>query len=66
MKNLKEGDNVVMHSCIEATNPKYKGKLIKCTSDSFKEKKGYNPEEVVFLDGVSGYFSTRFLEKVEL
>lgn len=66
MKNLKEGDNVVMHSCIEATNSKYKGKLIKCTSDSFMERKGYSPEEVVFLDGVSGYFSARFLEKVEL
>ncbi|TDQ22766.1 hypothetical protein [Tenacibaculum caenipelagi] len=63
MKNLKKGNKVVMHSCIEAKNPKYKGKLIECRTDSYLSKDG---EEVVFLDGVSGYFSTRFLEKVEL
>jgi len=56
---FKRGDKVVMHTCMEAIMPKYKGKIWTCQTDSFRDKGG---EEVVFLDGFSGYFSTEFLK----
>ena len=63
MKNIKKGDKVIMHSCREANFPKYKDKKIECLSDSFKNINGI---EVVFLNGVSGYFICKYLKKVEL
>lgn len=59
---FKEGDKVVMHTCAEAEMPKYKGKILVCDSDSFVSKSG---QEVVFLEGVSGFFLCDFLKKEE-
>ena len=58
---LKEGDKVVMHTCAESDLPKYKNKLLTCTSESFIR----NGNHVVFLKEVSGYFLVDFLQKVD-
>ena len=58
---LKEGDKVVMHTCAESDLPKYKNKLLTCTSDSFIK----NENHVVFLKEVSGYFLVDFLQKID-
>ncbi|QQV90473.1 hypothetical protein Harreka1_66 [Olleya phage Harreka_1] len=57
MKNLKGGDKVVMHNCYEASFNK--DKVFTCREDSFISSSG---DEVVFLNGVSGYFCCRFLK----
>ncbi|WP_271407187.1 hypothetical protein [Tenacibaculum soleae] len=49
-----------MYSHIEAENPKCKEELIKRTSDSFIERKGYTSEEFAFLDGAIGCFLAHF------
>lgn len=59
---FKRGDKVIIHSCLEAVMPKNKGKTFTCKTDSFRAKSG---EEVVFLDGFSGYFSTEFLKPTD-
>ena len=46
MRQLKNGDKVVMHTCIEAE--RYEGKVWTCRTDSYVSKCG---EEVVFLEG---------------
>lgn len=61
-ETFKKGDKVVMHTCSEASLPKYKGKLWTCQTDSFLSK---GKEEVVFLEGFSGYFSAEFLQQVQ-
>lgn len=61
MKEFKTGDQVVMHSCHEADLPQYKGKIWTCRSDSYIAKCG---DEVVFLDGFSGYFMADYLQSV--
>jgi hypothetical protein len=60
---LKKGEKVVMHSCIEAKIPEYNGKIWTCKTDSFTDKANL---EVVFLEGFSGYFFCKFLQKVNL
>ncbi len=60
---LKKGDKVVMHSCMEANNPKYYGKVWTCQNDSYKNSSG---SELVFLEGFSGSFSVDFLQLVKL
>jgi hypothetical protein len=52
-----------MHSCGEATFPENKGKIWKCLTDSFKSK---SDTDVVFLDGYSGSFITKYLQSVYL
>ena len=59
MLNFKINDLVIMHTCMEAST--YKGKELKCTSDSFMS---CSNDEVVFLEGVSGFFCCEFLKKV--
>lgn len=59
-ETFKKGDKVVMHSCAEAFIKEYKNKVWTCLTDSFLAK---SKEEVVFLDGFSGYFSAEFLTK---
>ena len=59
---LKKGDRVVMHTCMESKGENF-GKIWTCRTDSFKNDAGI---EVVFLDGFSGYFSTKFLQPVSL
>lgn len=58
---LKEGDMVVMHTCGEAEH--YTGKIWTCRSDEFKSTSG---SQVVFLEGFSGYFLTKYLQYVNL
>jgi hypothetical protein len=41
----------------------FANKFIECKSDSFFDKSG---DEVVFLEGVSCYFMTEYLQKVEI
>lgn len=61
-ETFKQGDKVVMHTCYEASLPKYKDKLWTCQTDSFLSK---GKEEVVFLEGFSGYFAAEFLQRVQ-
>jgi hypothetical protein len=61
-ETFKKGDNVVMHSCYEATFPEYNGKIWTCQTDSFKSKSG---SDVVFLEGFSGSFSSKYLQIVK-
>ena len=65
MELLKKGDKVVMHTCLEAET--YNGKIWTCEGDEFtKGKEKYYQENVVFLEGFSGYFCTKFLQKVNV
>lgn len=59
---LKKGDKVVMHTCLESKG-KNLGKVWTCRTDSFKCEAGI---EVVFLEGFSGFFYTKFLQPVKL
>jgi hypothetical protein len=52
-----------MHTCIEATLPKYKGKVWTCRTDSYIDKAG---QEVVFLEGFSGCFMCSYLVQVNI
>lgn len=56
---LKKGDKVIMHTCFEASIPKYKNKVWTCQTDSFISK---SKDEVVFLEGFSGYFAVEYLK----
>ncbi|RXG32025.1 hypothetical protein [Leeuwenhoekiella marinoflava] len=58
---FKKGDQVVMHSCIEANNPKNYGRIFTCSADSKKQL----GNEVVFLELYSGYFSVKHLARVK-
>ncbi|WP_088832617.1 hypothetical protein [Paenibacillus tyrfis] len=62
--NLKKGDAVVMHTCMEARNPKYAGRVWTCKSDAFRPK-GHDYDSI-FLEGFSGSFSAEYLVKVSL
>ena len=59
---LKKGDKVVMHTCLESKG-KNLGKVWTCHTDSFKCDAGI---EVVFLEGFSGFFYTKFLQPIKL
>lgn len=61
-ETFKKGDKVVMHTCYEASLPKYKGKIWVCQTDSFMDR---GKQEVVFLENFSGYFSAEFLKRVD-
>jgi hypothetical protein len=56
---LLKGDTVVMHSCGEANF--YKGKIWKCQTDSYLDR---GKQEVVFIEGFSGCFSAKYLQRV--
>jgi hypothetical protein len=64
MKNFKKGDKVVMHTCHESTLPQYEGKVWTCEGDSYVMK-GYEKQEVVFLEGFGGCFSCEYLQIVK-
>lgn len=55
------GDQVVMHSCIEAKSDECKNKIWTCETSSFKDR---GNSDVVFLEDFSGYFLTDYLRKV--
>ncbi|KNY24819.1 hypothetical protein [Pseudobacteroides cellulosolvens] len=54
------GDQVVMHTCLEAE--KYKNKIWTVRTDPWKLE-GHT--EVVMLEGYSGCFATEFLTKLD-
>lgn len=56
---FRKGDSITMHTCAESRLPKYKDKVLVCQTDSFLCKGG---DEVVFIEGVSGYFLTKYLK----
>ncbi|MEC2062696.1 hypothetical protein [Bacillus inaquosorum] len=58
---LKKGDHVVMHTCGEAEH--YDGKIWHCTSDEFTDRAG---QQVVFLEGISGCFLVKYLQRVNI
>jgi membrane protein implicated in regulation of membrane protease activity len=60
---LKEGDKVVMHTCGEGAG-KNDGRIWTVMIDEFKPKN--QDINVVFLDGMCGYFSVKYLQKVNL
>ena len=61
-ETFKKGEKVVMHNCMEAKLPKYNGKIWTCQTDSFLDR---GRQEVVFLEGFSGYFAAEFLQRVQ-
>ena len=61
LKNFKEGDKVLMHSCHEVSFPEYNGKIWTCITDSKIDKGG---QEIVWLDGFSGAFICKYLQIV--
>lgn len=56
---FNKGETVQMHTCIEADT--HKGKLWTCKTDSYKDRAG---QDVVFLEGFSGCFSCKFLQRI--
>ena len=63
MQKLEKGDYVVMHTCGEASVARNYGKVWTCKSDQFTN---YSGEEVVYLNGYTGYFSVKYLQKINL
>jgi hypothetical protein len=59
---LKKGDTVVMHTCGEAEH--YNGKLWVCRTDEQKLHKSHD-YTVVWLEGFSGCFAAKYLQKVD-
>ncbi|MCY7439209.1 hypothetical protein [Bacillus altitudinis] len=59
---FKKGDMVVMHSCMEAELNK--GRVWKCADDEFNRLT--TKESTIFLEGFSGPFATKFLQKVDV
>ena len=57
---LHKGDKVKMVECLEARGRE--DKVWTCQTDSFKCDAGV---EVVFLEGFSGFFWTKYLRKVK-
>lgn len=57
---LKSGEQVVMHTCYEASKPKYAGKVWTTCSEPW-EMCG---SEVILLEGFSGGFATEYLKRV--
>lgn len=60
-KRLKKGDKVVMHGCIEEDY--YNGKVWVCITDEQQMKDG---DWVVWLEGYSGCFLSKYLAKVDI
>lgn len=63
---LKKGEQVVMHTCIEARNPKYEGKIWTCKTDQFTRGEGVYAQDSVFLEGFTGSFAPEFLQRVNV
>lgn len=59
--HFKAGDKVKMINCIEAKI--YKNTIWTCLTDSYIDKSN---DEVVFLDGFSGCFLVKYLQKQTL
>jgi hypothetical protein len=61
---LKKGDKVVIHTCGEAEH--YNGKIWTCKTDEFVSGNGIYQQDVIFLEGFSGSFVTKYLQKVNV
>lgn len=59
---LKKGDKCVMHTCGESDLEKYHGKIWEVTCDEYFQ---YG-RALVFLEGFSGSFAAKYLQKVDL
>lgn len=59
---FKKGDKVEMFNCYEATLEKNKNKIWICQTDSFLDK---GKQDVVFIEGFSGYFFAEYLRNVK-
>ncbi len=66
MKGLKKGDLVIMHTCGEADLEKNKGRIWVCKTDEYEIGVGRYTKGLVFLEGYSGSFATKFLEKINV
>lgn len=63
---LKKGELVVMHTCVEARNPKYEGKIWTCKTDQFTQGEGAYAQDLIFLEGFTGSFASEFLQRVNV
>lgn len=63
---LKKGELVVMHTCVEARNPKYEGKIWTCKTDQFTRGEGVYAQDSIFLEGFTGSFAPEFLQRVNV
>lgn len=63
MNHLKKGDNVVMHTCIEAEE--HNGKIWIVRYDEYKNHPSHD-YTVTMLEGFSGSFATKYLQKVNI
>lgn len=61
---LKKYDKVVMHTCIEAEQ--HNGEIWTCETNEYSKGEGVYLENLVLLEGFSGAFSTRYLQKVNV
>jgi hypothetical protein len=59
--SLKQGDKVVMHTCMEAEI--YNGNVWTCRTNETELSPGQN---VVWLENFSGCFHTKYLQRVNL
>lgn len=66
MEQLKKGDKVVMHTCMEAINPNNYGKLWTCRYNEYETGEGVYKQKLIFLEGFVGSFLTKYLQKVNL
>lgn len=57
---LTSGEKVVKHTCREASNPKYAGKVWTTRSEPWD----LCGSEVILLEGFSGGFATEYLKRV--
>ena len=63
VKPLKKGDKVVMHTCIEAKA--HDGTVWTCTTDEYQQYSEHS-YTVIMLEGFSGSFATKYLQKVNI
>jgi hypothetical protein len=61
---LKKGDKVVMHTCGEASH--YDGKVWTCRCDEYETGEGLYKQKLVFLEGFTGAFAAKYLQRVKL
>lgn len=64
INKLKKGDQVVIHTCGEAEEAP--GKLWTVSCDQYTYGEGKYVKDLVLLDGYSGSFNTKFLQKVNI
>jgi len=62
---LKKDDKVVMHTCMESEGKNY-SRIWSCETDEFIKGDGVYKQNLIFLEGFSGYFATEFLQKINI